>query len=355
MMIHTKGDLQQMQSLPLSVKILMTKRRIREWYDYWDGQVYISFSGGKDSTVLLHIAREVYPDIEAVFVNTGLEYPEIQSFVKTFDNVTILRPKMRFDEVIKTYGYPIISKEVSECIYQGRLALKTNGEKYPYRLLKLLGTAKDKNGNKSIFNKEKYKPLLYTDFMCSHYCCNVMKKKPAKQYAKQSGKKPITAQMASESKIREQQWIKNGCNGFDMKSPISNPMSFWTEQDVLQYIKENNIPIASVYGDVVYKEDGDQMRIEDYGIDGCGTEKLCTTGCNRTGCIFCAFGAHLDERGGGKSRFERLKETHPRQYEYCIGGGEYVDGVWQPSKEGLGMGHVFDELNKIYGDGFIKY
>ena len=351
-MIHTKGDLQQMQSLPLSVKILMTKRRIREWYDYWDGQVYVSFSGGKDSTVLLHIAREIYPDIEAVFVNTGLEYPEIQQFVKTFDNVTILRPKMRFDEVIKKYGYPIISKEVSECIYQGRLALKTNGEKYPYRLLKLFGTAKDKNGNKSIFNKEKYKPLLYTDFMCSHYCCNVMKKKPAKQYAKQSGKKPITAQMASESKIREQQWIKNGCNGFDMKSPISNPMSFWTEQDVLQYIKENNIPIASVYGDVVYKEDGDQMRIEDYGIEGCGTEKLCTTGCNRTGCIFCAFGAHLEK---GESRFERLKRTHPRQYEYCIGGGEYVNGVWQPSKEGLGMGHVFDELNKIYGDGFIKY
>lgn len=351
-MIHTKGDLQQMQSLPLSAKILMTKRRIREWYDYWDGQVYVSFSGGKDSTVLLHIARELYPDIEAVFVNTGLEYPEIQSFVKTFDNVTILRPKMRFDEVIKKYGYPVISKEVSECIYQGRLALKTNGGKYPYRLSQLFGTAKDKNGNKSIFNKEKYKPLLYTDFMCSHYCCNVMKKKPAKQYAKQSGKKPITAQMASESKIRERQWIRNGCNGFEMKSPISNPMSFWTEQDVLQYIKENNIPIASVYGDVVYKEDSDQMRIEDYGIEGCGTEKLCTTGCDRTGCIFCAFGVHLEK---GESRFEMLKRTHPRQYEYCIGGGEYVNGVWQPSKEGLGMGHVFDELNKIYGDGFIKY
>lgn len=70
-------------------------------------------------------------------------------------------------------------------------------------------------------------------------------------------------------------------------------------------------------------------------------------------CIFCAFGAHLEKSGEG--RFERLKETHPRQYEYCIGGGEYVDGVWQPNKQGLGMGHVFDELNQIYGDGFIKY
>ena len=351
-MKHTKSDLQQMQSLPLSAKILMTKRRIRDWYDYFDGQVYVSFSGGKDSTVLLHLARELYPDIEAVFVNTGLEYPEIQSFVKTFDNVTILRPKMRFDEVIKTYGYPIISKEVSECVYQGRQALGRADGKYSYRLQKLLGTAKDKNGNKSIFNKEKYKPLLYTDFMCSHYCCNIMKKKPAKEYAKLSGKKPITAQMASESHLREQQWLKNGCNGFEMKSPISNPMSFWTEQDVLQCIKENNLPIASVYGDVVYKENPDQMRIEDYGINGFGDEKLCTTGCDRTGCIFCAFGAHLEK---GESRFERLKRTHPRQYEYCIGGGEYVNDVWQPNKQGLGMGHVFDELNKIYGEDFIKY
>lgn len=349
-MKHTQGDLQQMQSLPLSAKIEMTKRRIREWYEHFDGQVYISFSGGKDSTVLLHIARELYPDIEAVFVNTGLEYPEIQKFVKSFDNVTILRPKMRFDEVIKKYGYPIISKEVSECIYQGRLNLKRNDGTYSYRLKKLFGTAKDKNGNKSIFNKEKYKPLLYTDFVCSHYCCNVMKKKPVKEYAKQCGKKPITAQMASESKIRERQWMKNGCNGFEMKSPISNPMSFWTEQDVLRYIKENNLPIASVYGDVVYSDDNglfyDNLIIDE------GCEKLCTTGCNRTGCIFCAFGAHLEK---GKSRFERLKETHPRQYEYCIGGGEYVNGVWQPNKQGLGMGHVFDELNKIYGEGFIKY
>lgn len=105
-MKHTKSELAQMQSLPLKIKIQMTKRRIREWYEFWDGQVYVSFSGGKDSTVLLHMVRELYPDVEAVFVNTGLEYPEIQKFVKTFDNVTILRPKMRFDEVIKKYGYP---------------------------------------------------------------------------------------------------------------------------------------------------------------------------------------------------------------------------------------------------------
>ena len=177
-----------------------------------------------------------------------------------------------------------------------------------------------------------------------------MKKQPVKKFEKDTGKKPIIGSIAEESALRELAWLRNGCNAFEAKRPISNPMSFWTGQDILQYIKENNIPIASVYGDVCYKDkDG---FVYDNSI--CGG-KLCTTGYERTGCIFCAFGAHLDERMGGRSRFERLKETHPKQYAYCIGGGEYVNGVWQPSKEGLGMGHVFDEVNKIYGNGFIKY
>lgn len=344
----TKDDLRYFQAMPLDIKIGLTRNRIREWVDYYgeDG-VYVSFSGGKDSTVLLHIVREMYPDVEAVFVNTGLEYPEIQKFVKTFDNVTILRPKMRFDEVIKKYGYPIISKEIAECVEQGRKALERNDGKYNYRLKMLKGEALDKNGNLSLFNKKKYEPLLYTDFIASSQCCNIMKKKPAKQYMKETGKVQITGQMAQESQLRTQQWLRNGCNGFDLKNPTSNPMSFWTEQDVLQYIKEYNIPIASVYGDVVYEDAPNQFR-----IDGCENGKLTTTGCKRTGCVFCGFGCHLEKE---PSRFQMLKETHPKQYDYCIGGGEYVDGIWQPNKDGLGMKHVFDELNKIYGEGFIKY
>jgi 3'-phosphoadenosine 5'-phosphosulfate sulfotransferase (PAPS reductase)/FAD synthetase len=180
-----------------------------------------------------------------------------------------------------------------------------------------------------------------------------MKKTPSHDYAKRTGRKPMTAQMADESRLREQQWIKYGCNGFAMSSPISNPMSFWTEQDVLQYIKKYAIPIASVYGDVEYSNHTEQLRIEDLGIECEGCDELHLTGCHRTGCIFCGFGCHREE---SPSRFERLKITHPRQYEYCIGGGEYnEDGVWQPNKQGLGMGHVFEELNKIYGEGFIKY
>lgn len=107
---HNKGDLQQMQSLPLSAKIIMTQQRIRQWYDHWDGDVYVSFSGGKDSTVLKHIVDNMsgIGKVPAVFVNTGLEYPEIQQFVKAIkageydcfnSDVVILRPEkglMRF-------------------------------------------------------------------------------------------------------------------------------------------------------------------------------------------------------------------------------------------------------------------
>ena len=111
-------ELQQMQSLPLELKIIKTQQRIREWYEHYDGEVYVSFSGGKDSTVLLHLVRELYPDVEAVFVDTGLEYPEIKKFVKTIDNVTTVRPEMKFHEVIEKYGYPVISKNQAQYIRQ---------------------------------------------------------------------------------------------------------------------------------------------------------------------------------------------------------------------------------------------
>ena len=84
-------QLKQRQALPLDAKIEMSKRRIREWYDGMDGLIYVSFSGGKDSTVLLHLVRSIYPDTPAVFLNTGLEFPEIVRFVRKMENVTWLK------------------------------------------------------------------------------------------------------------------------------------------------------------------------------------------------------------------------------------------------------------------------
>ena len=356
----TKDDLKLFQSESLEQKFQRTLAKVAEWYARWDNNVYVSFSGGKDSTVLADICARwcklIDKPLYLVFINTGLEYPEIQKHVKFFAQwlrdkygieveLEILRPEMRFDEVIKTYGYPMISKTVSNCVRGAK-----NGSQSRINLLD--GKNCDGSDKKSKFSQLKYKPLLDVDFNVSEQCCDVMKKKPLHIYAKETGRKPIIATMAEESALREKNWLMNGCNAFDSKYPSSQPMSFWLEQDVLQYIKEYNIPIASVYGDIVYAENPDQMRIDDYGI-ACGTEKLATTGCNRTGCIFCGFGCHLEKE---PSRFQRLKQTHPRQYEYCLGGGEYDEnGIWKPNKDGLGMRHVFDELNKIYGEGFIKY
>lgn len=348
---HMPYDLAQMQSLPLEAKIIMTQQRIRQWYEHWDGQVYVSFSGGKDSTVLKHIVDGMYDDVPAVFVNTGLEYPEIQKFAKAQKNVVVVRPKMRFDEVLKKYGYPVISKEGSKIIKEARAAIEQNNTKST-AWKKLNGELKDNKGEKSQYNMEKWAYMLDAPYKISHQCCDVMKKRPAKKYGKETGRKPILGTMASESRLRYQKWIRSGCNAFEEKTPTSQPLSFWTEQDILHYIKKYNVPYCSVYGDIVVDEKVDGKNVLDGQINlidylGCYEEgdRLTTTGCNRTGCIFCMFGCHLEKE---PNRFQRLKQTHPRQYEYCIGGGEMVDGKWQPSKEGLGLGKVLDYIGVKY-------
>lgn len=357
----TKEDLRRFQAETLDQKIQRSFAKISEWFTRWSGQVYVSFSGGKDSTVLADLCAKwcvvCGKTLYLVFVDTGLEYPEIRKHVKEFAEwlrqkyeievvLEIIRPKMRFDEVIKKYGYPLITKETSYCIYTARSTKK--GKTYD----KFEEDSKEAQRLNGRYSLVRWKPLRDSDIPISHMCCNVMKKQPAKNYEKRTGRKPLIATMTEESRMREQWWLKNGCNAFEGERPRSTPMSFWTEQDVLQYIRTNNIPLASVYGQIEYANDPDQMRIEEFGLPDCGTEKLRTSGCDRTGCMFCGFGCHIEKR---PTRFERLQQTHPRQYKYCIEGGEYVDGRWQPNKEGLGLGHVFDELNEMYGDDFIKY
>lgn len=182
-----------------------------------------------------------------------------------------------------------------------------------YRLRRLNGELTDSKGNYSQFNQEKYKFFLDAPFEISDLCCDIMKKKPAHDYEKETGRKSIIATMASESVMRTQKWLQDGCNAFNVTRPHSNPMSFWTEQDVLLYIKENNLPICSVYGEVVtdYEAMGqceNQMSFADFGIFDKERPLLKTTGCQRTGCVLCGFGCHLEK----ESRFLRLKETHPK-------------------------------------------
>jgi 3'-phosphoadenosine 5'-phosphosulfate sulfotransferase (PAPS reductase)/FAD synthetase len=237
--------------------------------------------------------------------------------VKAHDNVTIFRPKKTFKQIIEKFGYPVISKEVSTLVYDARNAIRKRGGG-GYALARL-------NSENSYNNVGKWSFLLEAPFKISSNCCDVMKKAPAKRYEKESKRCQITATMASESNLRRTAWLRDGCNAFNAQRPTSKPMSFWTEQDVLQYIKRYNIPIAEPYGDIV-EENG----------------KLTTTGLNRTGCMFCLFGIQHDK---SPNRLERLKEAHPKMYEY----------VMKPESEGgLGYKDKIDWLNE-HGNLHIKY
>lgn len=145
--VPTIDDLRQKQALPLTAKVHMSQARIREWYDHWDGEVYVSFSGGKDSTVLAHLVHEYYPDVPLVFSNTGLEYPEIQAFAKKM-GAEFIRPKMPFSEVISKYGYPIISKETSDAICSARKLktkiLRGGWKQTPHKRSELMGRRMEK-------------------------------------------------------------------------------------------------------------------------------------------------------------------------------------------------------------------
>lgn len=325
---HSAGDLAQMQSLQLGAKIQMSKRRICEWYDHWNGDVYVSFSGGKDSTVVLNLVRSIFPEVPAVFVDTGLEYPEVREFVKRQDNVIWLKPEMNFKEVVKTYGYPVATKEIAKKIKYAR-----EGVAWAQKFID--GTALDKEGRKSRYCVSKrWLPLMNAPFEVSSYCCDIMKKHPTHKFERENGLKPILGLLATESKLREQAWMRAGCNAFDTKKPRSTPIAFWTEQDVLQDLHENHIPIAKCYGDIVL--DDTQLRIDlsTGKIKECETLK--TTGADRTGCMFCMFGAHLEK---SPNRFERMKIEHPKQYEWMLKSLE--DG-------GLGLKEVLDYIHVKY-------
>ena len=201
---------------------------------------------------------------------------------------------------------------------------------------------KETNEYSSMFDKSKYLFLLDAPFDISNKCCKIMKKDPMKRYEKESGRIPITGQMASESKLRTQKWLQFGCNMYANTQKMSNPMSFWTEQDVLLYIYTHHIQIASVYGDVVKETEIDgQLDLEDLGLFDLGVPTLKTTGCERTGCVLCGFGA---QREKGKGRYEMLRESHPGMHK----------ALNKATNSGVTMIEAIDWINE-HGNLKIKY
>lgn len=239
---------------------------------------YVSFSGGKDSTVLLDLVRRfVDKDIKAVFCNTGNEYPEIVRFVRSTENVTIIRPEITFKQVISGYGFPLISKEQAHGIRQAKT---TKSEK----LLSIrLHGSDPKKGYRSGKIAGRWQFLIKERFDVSEQCCEYLKKRPFARYNRETGEVPILGVMAGESDLRKRQYIRRGgCNSFQNSHIASYPISIWTDADIWEYLRKYNVPYCELYD----------------------------KGHTRTGCMFCGFGAHLEK----VSRFELLYDLHPRAY-----------------------------------------
>ena len=285
----TNDEFKMLQALPLELKVAKTKQRIIEFAEHFGKEtLYVSFSGGKDSTVLLDIVRSIYPDMEAVFIDTGLEYPEIRQFVHTFDNVTVLRPRMNFKQVIEKYGYPVISKDQSRFIYDIRTS-----KSQKMIDLRLNGTEK---GHFKV--SERWKHMIHAPFKISNKCCDVMKKNPLRRFHYKKERYAIVGTLADESATRKINYLKTGCNAFDKANPKSQPLGFWREQDKLEYIYTRKLKIAPVYGEVTFDD-----------------EMYHLTGVQRTGCVFCLYGCHLEQE---PNRIQRLKQTHPELHKYCL-------------------------------------
>lgn len=281
----TNNELIMLQSLPLDIKIAKTKLRIKEWVEEFGLEgVYVSYSGGKDSEVLLDICRSLYPNIKAVFVNTGQEFPETIKQVLMRKNqgynIDIVIPKMKFSEVVKEYGYPVVSKEQSCYIKEYR-----ESKSEELKLIRWNGI----NGSWKI--SEKWKYLTEVDFKISDKCCYFLKKKPMFTYEKETKRKAIIGTMADESSGRKRSYLITGCNSFEKGRPQSRPLGFWKEEDIWEYIKEFNLEINEMYT---------------------------KHGRTRTGCYGCLFGCHIEEQKTGTNRIVELSKTHPLLYNYLM-------------------------------------
>lgn len=267
----------------LDLKILNAMHRIEDLYNETDGKCFVSFSGGKDSTVLLAIIKMCEDvltiprnGIKAVFFQTGIELGITNEFVKWvkenyYPNVDIIRPEKSFDWIIKNKGKPIKSKLKSEYLERWHKGSRTRTvvQNLVYGL-----TNQGKRAARTVLADKDFH-MLHEDFTIkmSGNCCKYMKKNPSKKYAKDNGMKGNIIGMRMEEggardlnvRVRE----KNGhiCtfvkNGVITKMPIID----WTDDDVEEFIKRYNVPLSRAYTEF---------------------------GFLRTGCMCCPFSLNID-------------------------------------------------------------
>jgi len=282
-------------SWSLDQKIFHLFEVLDVFYHRMDGKVYLNFSGGKDSTVLKYFIDKWtdlngYPRARCLFNNTTNEYAEILDFVKSFgDSVEWTRPEMTFAQTLQKHGYPVVSKHTSRFIHKYKRTKDPLMKRfYKHGIMR--------TGEKSAFKiAAKWHYLIAAPFSTTDKCCNVLKKQPIKAFERETKLKPITGVMSTESNQRKIWYIKNGgCNVWKEGKEMCMPLSLFTEDNIWECIARFDIDICSVY--------------YDQEIDG-----ETVTGEKRTGCAYCAFGAHCEDPKN--NRFTRLYKREPKRYK----------------------------------------
>lgn len=218
-------------------------------------ECYISFSGGKDSTVLSHLIDEAIPHNEyhRVFDDTGIEYQAIRDFVydlqKTDSRIEIIKPNKNIREMLKEDGYPFKSKFHSEMVasYQRCTSQDKPITKTVQTYIDRTSTHSDRNCPKCLLYQ--FQPDF--DLKISKKCCTRLKKEPFRKYEKETGRMlRITGLRAAEGGVRNFHFAAGGgCVFKDKEGDIYqfSPLAPVSDEFIEWYIQTRNIKLAELY------------------------------------------------------------------------------------------------------------
>lgn len=310
----TPQEFMQKQALPYEAKVVHAALRAREFYEKLEGNVFCSVGGLDSITLLTFLRREVDKGIPGVSVSS-IEDKSNQAVHCSFDNFVMLTPMKSKVMVLQECGFPVISKDKASKIQllqnpseknaTVRHAIITGetGKLGGYRTVETGSMMRLPQKWLDLFGgpeNQKYGTNYQTaPFRVSPDCCYWMKEKPCNNYAKQTGRSPYMALMASEGGQREKALFKHGCNYYGKTVTRSCPFAIFSRQDILQLALDLNIQVPTVYGTIERKQNGE----------------LYTTRAQRTGCTMCGFGIHIEPR---PHRFDRLREDNPKEWEFWM-------------------------------------
>lgn len=328
------ADFRKKQQHPYEFKVNYAYIRAWEFYNEChkrDLNCHVSV-GGLDSITLFVFLKSIGIHVPGVSVS-ALEDKSIQAVHKELGIITC-KPLKSKVEVIKEFGYPILSKEIA-----GKISLlqRPSPDNATVRHAIITGETGEYGGNRKnsrmkmsqkwleLFggyeNENEGVDYLKPDFMVSDKCCYYLKEKPCDNWAKENNSVPYLGLMASEGGRRQKSLMINGCNYFGASTIRSAPFAIFQRQDLLQLALDLGVPVPAIYGTIKRDENG----------------MLYTTKAQRTGCSMCGFG--IQKETTRPHRFDLLYKENPKEWDFWMND--------------MGFGHVLDYVGFKWRQPFI--